>query len=300
MIRPRLSNLLLFISLVLPSISSARDIPPFVSSDWLNQNLSIPGLMIIDVRSEADYQKGHIPNAISVSTNSWAVNKNDLLHELPAESELLGLMGSIGIKEDSKIMVVGKGVSDFDRADAIRVAWTILTAGVKNVSVLDGGFPKWLNEKRPVTFERPHLQPGEYKGKVNMSVLASKKYVLGKIRKSILVDNRLPELFFGMTTEPWASKPGHIESAVNLPTPWIFQQDGLLRSQSELESMANGVIGRNKTKEIITYCGVGPYASVWSYILTELLGYKDVKVYDGSMQEWVLDPAGPITVYKWR
>jgi thiosulfate/3-mercaptopyruvate sulfurtransferase len=133
-----------------------------------------------------------------------------------------------------------------------------------------------------------------------MSALATKKYVLGKIGKSILVDNRSPDLFFGMITESWASKPGHIESAVNLPTPWIFQQDGLLRSQGELESMANGVIGRNKTKEIIAYCGVGAYASVWSYILTELLGYKDVKVYDGSMQEWVLDPVGPIAVYKWR
>ena len=103
-----------------------------------------------------------------------------------------------------------------------------------------------------------------------------------------------------MTTESWASKPGHIESAVNLPAPWIFQQDGLLRSQGELESMANGVLGKNKTKEIITYCGVGIYASVWSYILTELLGYRDVKVYDGSMQEWVMDPAGPVAIYKWH
>jgi thiosulfate/3-mercaptopyruvate sulfurtransferase len=300
MIGRRLSCLLLFVAFAIPSISSARDIPPFVSSDWLNQNLTISGLLIIDVRSGADYKKSHIPNAVSVSVNSWAVNKNGLLRELPAENDLLGLMGSIGIREDSKAVVVGKGVSDFDRADAIRVAWTILSAGVKNVSVLDGGFPKWLNEKKPATAEQSPLHPGEYRGKVNMSLLVSKKYVLGKIGKSILVDNRLPELFFGMTTESWASKPGHIESAVNLPAPWIFQQDGLLRSQSELESMANGVIGKNGSKEIIAYCGVGPYAMVWSYILTELLGYRDVKVYDGSMQEWVLDPAGPVAAYKWH
>jgi thiosulfate/3-mercaptopyruvate sulfurtransferase len=300
MVGRKLSCLLLFAAFAIPSISSARDIPPFVSSDWLNQNLTIPGLLIIDARSGADYKKSHIPNAVSVSVNSWAVNKDDLLRELPAESDLLGLMGSIGIQEDSKVVVVGKGVSDFDRADAIRVAWTILTAGVKNVSVLDGGFPKWLNEKRPVTAEQSLLQSGEYRGKVNMSALATKKYVLGKIGKSILVDSRSPELFFGMTAELWASKPGHIESAVNLPAPWVFQQDGLLRSRSELESMANGVVGRNKTKEIIAYCGAGPYASVWSYILTELLGYKSVKVYDGSMQEWVMDPAGPIAVYKWH
>jgi thiosulfate/3-mercaptopyruvate sulfurtransferase len=296
----KLFYFLLFIAFAIPSVSFARDIPPFVSSDWLGQNLTIPGLLIIDVRSATDYGKAHIPNAVNVSINLWAVNKNGLLRELPAENDLLGLMRSIGIKEDSKVVVVGKGVSDFDRADAVRVAWTILVAGVKNASVLDGGFLKWLDEKRAVTTELPQLQPGDYKGRINLSALASKKYLLSKIEKSIVVDSRLPELFFGMTTESWALKPGHIKSAANLPAPWAFQPNGLLRSQSELESMANGVIGKNKTKEIITYCGVGAYASVWSYILTELLGYKDVKVYDGSMQEWVIDPAGPITIHSWH
>ncbi len=300
MTRPRFSYLLLLIALSIPCISSARDIPPFVSSGWLNQNLAIPGLVVIDIRGEANYKKGHIPNAANAPVDSWAVNRNNLLRELPAESDLLGLMGSLGIKTDSKIVVVGKGVSDFDRADAIRVAWTILIAGIKNVSVLDGGFPRWVEEKKPITGEPPTLRSGKYEGKVNMSAVVSKKYVLNKIGKSILVDNRTPEVFFGMTTELWASKPGHIKSAVNLPAPWIFQQNGLLRSQSELEGMAFGVIGSNKAKEIIAYCGAGPYSSVWSYILTELLGYKDVKVYDGSMQEWVMDPAGPIVIYKWH
>jgi thiosulfate/3-mercaptopyruvate sulfurtransferase len=300
MIRPRLSRLLAFVLISIPSISSARDIPPFVSTDWLHQKLAAPGLIIIDVRSGADYKKDHIPNAVNVSVNSWAVNRNGLLREMPSESELLGLMGSIGISKDSEIVVVGKGMSDFDRADAIRVAWTILAAGVRNTSVLDGGFPKWLNEKKPVTIEPPAVQPDMYKGRLDSSRLASKEYVLSKIGKSILVDTRTPELFFGITTELWASKPGHIADAVNLPTPWVFQEDGLLRSRSELESMADGVIGKDKTKEIITYCGVGPYASVWSYILTELLGYQDVKVYDGSMQQWVMDPSGPVVVYTWH
>jgi thiosulfate/3-mercaptopyruvate sulfurtransferase len=300
MIRQKLFYLLLFVALAIPSISFARDIPPFVSSDWLGQNLTLPGLLIIDVRSSADYRKSHIPNAVNVSINSWAVNNNGLLRELPAEKDLIGLMSSIGIKEDSKVVVVGKGISDFDRADAIRVAWTILVTGIKNASVLDGGFPKWLDEKRPVTTEQPILKPGEYTGKIAISALATKKYVLGKLGESIIADNRLPELFFGMTTESWALKPGHIKNSVNLPAPWIFQQNGLLRNQSELESMANGAIGANKTKEIITYCGVGAYASVWSYVLTELLGYKEVKVYDGSVQEWVMDPAGPMVIHSWH
>jgi thiosulfate/3-mercaptopyruvate sulfurtransferase len=168
----------------------------------------------------------------------------------------------------------------------------------KNVAVLDGGFQKWLQEKRPATIERSALQPREYKGRIDASRLASKTYVLGKIGKSILVDNRTPELFSGMTTEPWALKPGHVKGTQNLPTPWIFQPGGLLKSQSELESMAKGVIGPDKGKEIIAYFCAGPYASDRSYILTELLGYNNVKVYDGSMQEWILDPAGPVETKK--
>jgi thiosulfate/3-mercaptopyruvate sulfurtransferase len=209
-------------------------------------------------------------------------------------------MGSLGIKENSRVVAVGKGASDFDRADAIRVAWTILISGVKNVTVLDGGFAKWLKDKKATISDQSVPSPGEYKGKVNDSAEVSKKYVLSKIGKSIIVDARTPEIYFGIDTESWAQRPGHIESAVNLPTPWVFTKEGILRNQSELESMATGVTGSNKSKECIIYCGVGSYATVWSYIMTELLGYKDVKVYDGSMQEWVMDPAGPMRLYGWR
>jgi thiosulfate/3-mercaptopyruvate sulfurtransferase len=296
MIRSRLLRLtVLFFST--NSISVARDIAPFVSVDWLEQNSTAPGLLIVDIRSAAEFKKSHIPNSFIAGLNSWTVNKNGLFLELPAERDLLVLMSSLGMNENSRVVVVGKGESDFDRADAIRIAWTILTAGIKNVSVLDGGFQKWVKDKKTTTVDQPLPSPGEYKGKINGSAASSKNYVLSRIGKSIILDARAPEVYFGITTESWAQKPGHIKSAVNLPAPWVFAKDGILRSRSELESMAKGVIGGNKSREVIVYCGVGVYATVWSYILTELLDYKNVKAYDGSMQEWVMDPVGPISVF---
>jgi len=300
MIRSRMFCFVIVLFFALPAVSSARDIAPFVSADWLDQNSSAPGLLIVDVRNASDYRKDHIPGAVSASMDSWAVNKNKLLRELPASRDLLDLMGSLGMKENSKVVVVGKGESDFDRADAIRVAWTILMAGIKNVSVLDGGYQKWIKDKKPLTANQAPPAPGEYKGKINESAAVSKQYVLSRIGKSIIVDSRTPDVFFGVTIESFAQKPGHIKGAVNLPAPWIFTKDGILRSQSELVSMANEVIGRNKSKEIIVYCGVGVYASVWSYVLTDMLGYRDVKLYDGSMQEWIMDPAGPIGIFGWH
>lgn len=299
MFSPRTFYLLLIMSLPIPAVSLARDVAPFVSTDWLEQNLSLPKLIVIDTRAPGEYRKGHIANTVNLPLSSWAVNRNGLFRELPADSDLLAIIGSAGIKEDSTVVVVGKGESDFDRADAIRVAWTLLIAGVKNASVLDGGYAKWLKEKKSASSEQTAPAAGEYSAKINQSAIVSKSYVLGRIGKSIIVDTRTPELFFGMTTEIWAPKPGHIKSAINLPTPWVFK-DGILKSINELEGMANGVIGENKSQEIIVYCGVGPYAAVWCFILTELLGYKNVKLYDGSMQEWVMDPAGPVTIFSWH
>jgi thiosulfate/3-mercaptopyruvate sulfurtransferase len=290
--------LLSFALFCAPSVFYGRDIAAFVSTDWLQQNSSLPGLIIIDTRSGADFKKGHIPNAVHAPGNLWAVDSGDLLRELPAERDLLELMGSIGISDASKIVVAGRWENDFDRADAIRIAWTILIAGIKNVSVLDGGFLKWRNEGKPVSTEPVTPRKRKYEGRIDNSVLASKEYVRGRIGKSVLVDNRTPELFSGSTTEPWALLPGHIKGAVNLPTPLVFQQDGLLRTTRELETMAKGVLEVDRAMEIITYCGVGPYASVWSYILTELLGYENVKVYNGSMQEWIMDPAGPVEIHR--
>jgi thiosulfate/3-mercaptopyruvate sulfurtransferase len=283
-----------------PDFSPAREVAPFVSADWLEQNTSDPGLVIVDIRSATEYKRRHIPNSFNAGFNSWTVNKNNLLRELPEAGDLLSLMGSLGMKGNSRVVVVGNGESDFDRADAIRVAWTIMNAGIKNVSVLDGGIQNWLKNKKAATAELSTPAPGEYYGKIDQSAVVSKQYVQSRIGKSAIVDARTPDVFFGVATESFAPKPGHIKSAVNLPAPWAFTNAGLLRSREELESIANGVIGGNKSKPVIVYCGVGVFASVWSYILTEVLDYKDVKVYDGSMQEWIMDPIGPIDVYIWK
>jgi thiosulfate/3-mercaptopyruvate sulfurtransferase len=290
--------LFLMILVILPSACNAREISPFISTDWPEKNIKNPGVMIIDIREDEEYQKGHIPGAINVSVNSWAVEKNGLVREVPDEKDLIELLGSIGVKADSKVIVAGRGINDFDRADAIRVAWTILIAGIKDVSVLDGGYIKWLNEKRAVTIDPPVIKPEKFCGKIDTSSLVSKAYVLNKISKTVIVDNRTHEVYSGAKTEPWAPKAGHIKGAVNLPAPNVFKKDGLLKDKSELADMAKKVIGDDRDKEIILYCGAGPFSSVWSYIMTEELGYTNIKVYDGSMQEWIMEPAGPVEINK--
>jgi thiosulfate/3-mercaptopyruvate sulfurtransferase len=275
----------------------SRDIAPIVSTDWLEQNLGNSNCIILDIRSAEQYKKGHIPGSISAPLSLWTVNANNLTLELPSEQALADLLGKLGISADSaaSVVVVNRVETDFSRADPMRVAWTCMIAGVKNVSVLDGGYTKWTRENRPKSADATIPKPVVFAGSLNRSWLASKNYVLGKIGKSTIADNRVPEDYFGIT-----SKPGHIKSAVNLPTPWVFASDGALKSEADLRAMAIGVLGANTSKEVIVYCGVGGFASTWWYLLTQLFGYKNVKLYDGSFEEWAKDPNAPMVTYRWH
>ncbi len=291
-----------FLALVaaVPAFGVTREISPFVSTDWLEQNLNNPRLAIVDIRKAEEYKDGHIPGAVNSPFGSWIIEKNKLLLELPADSDLLALIGGLGIKPNSLVVVVSTADNDYSRADATRVAWTMITAGLKDLAVLNGGYAKWLKEKKNVSTEPVVPKAEEYKAKVNRAVVASKAYVMNKIGKSTIVDNRDANVYFGVATEPFAPRPGHIKSAVNLPTPWVYTKEGTLLSADDIAKMAANVIGKDKSKEVIVYCGVGGYCSTWWFLSTQMLGYKNVKFYDGAAQEWAADPKDPMTVYSWR
>jgi thiosulfate/3-mercaptopyruvate sulfurtransferase len=272
-----------------------RDFPAIAAPEWLANNLGNARLAVIDIRTVDQYRKGHIPGSINVPLSSWAVNRSGLSCELPAQDVLRDLIGKAGLDADSCPVIVNRSDTDFSRADPMRVAWTCAVAGLKNVSVLDGGYNRWLKDIKSTSTEEVLPKPVAYTGNINTALVASKEYVRVKIGKSTLVDARIPEDYFGIT-----KKPGHIRSAVNLPTPWVFTADGIFRKQDDLRAMAEGVLGTNKKREIIVYCGVGGYAAAWWFVLTKVLGFGDVKVYDGSIEEWLKDPADPVSAYTWH
>ena len=293
--------LLISFIFLLPLFASGRDIAPVVSTDWLEKNLTNPKIVMVDIRKVEEYKQGHIPNAVNLFLGSWAIKKKGLDLELPENDDLFNLIGSAGITEDSFVVVINKTDTDFDRVDATRVAWTIIYGGVENVAILDGGYNKWLQEKKPVSIEMAKPNAVIYKGKVNKAEgPVSKEYVLSKIGKSSIVDARAPDAYFGVSKAPYAEKAGHIQGAVNLPSQWIFTKEGTVKGKEELSAMVAVVIGKDASKEIILYCGVGGNGSGWWFILKEVLGYKDVKLYDGSFQEWSKDPNAPVNRFSWH
>jgi thiosulfate/3-mercaptopyruvate sulfurtransferase len=289
--KTRISVIVLFVCIMfLPLVSSARDVVPIVDTTWLEQNLNNPKVIIVDIRKVWDYRAGHIPNVISVFYGSWAIKNEVLRNELPANDDLFDAIGWAGIRSDSIVVLVGKA----DASDDItRVAWTLKYAGIQNVSILDGGFDKWIADKKTVSTDpvRPMSKP--YRAKVNEDLFVTKDYVMKAIGKATIVDVREPDYFNGVKKKNFVTKAGHIAKAVNLPISQAYKQDGIFKDKAELMNTASAVVSKDTTKEIITYCDTGKASTTWSFLLTELMGYKNVTVYDGSAEEWTKDPQAP-------
>jgi thiosulfate/3-mercaptopyruvate sulfurtransferase len=285
-----------------------RAISPIVSTDWLEKNIDDPKLIIIDIRLGEEYAAGHIPNAINIPfpdavenpSSQWFVERDGLLLEVPEEADLFHTIGAAGIRGDSLVVVVPKPQFPHPLVDATRVADTLMYAGVKNVAVLDGGYDKWAVEARPVSFDVVEPTPVAYTGTIDETMFVTKEYVQKKIGQVIIIDTREPLEYFGGSMRPLWVRAGHIPTAKCLPTLWIWHEDKTYRSTDELREMARGVLGTDLSRETIIYCGVGGFSSAWYFVLKEVLGYKDVKIYHGSAQEWTRDPAAPLVSYRWE
>jgi thiosulfate/3-mercaptopyruvate sulfurtransferase len=286
--------LVLFFFLVLPYCGSARDIAPVVSTDWLEENLTKPGLTILDVRKVEEYRTGHIANALNSYYGAWAYKKGELYSEIPDTDDLNDIIGSMGIDWDSWVVVVGKTDTPRESYQCSRVACTLQYAGLVNVALLDGGMNKWVRDKKPLSTTVVRAKEKPFAGRYKKDKFADKDYVRSRLGKIVLLDVREADLFTGKKKLDCIAKPGHMPGAVNLPTSCAFNDDGTFKSKDELAVIAESVAGKDRAKEIVTYCDTGQCCPTWSYLMREILGYSNIRIYDGSMQEWTQDPQNPV------
>lgn len=297
----------------------ARTIDPIVSTDWLYANIDLAGLVILDIRSADDYAAAHIPNAINeplvnIFDTKWLVSDFEgLWLEVPETEALFQTIGDLGITGESLVVIVtapNPGEPPFyGFCNATRVADTLIYAGVKDVAVLDGGYPKWVVDGLPITSVIPPVTPVPYEGEVNEAMFVSIDYVLRHLWKADIIDARDADVYYGVTIEmPFAPEAGHIPNAASLPGPWVWDlnPDGTYtyKDPETLGAMASGVIRKpwgyrgHWDRAKIVYCGVGGYASIWWYVLTQVLEYKNVRFYDGAAQEWIME-GYQMVPYRW-
>lgn len=262
-----------------------------VSTEWLSENLTDPKLRIIESNEDQLlYSSGHIPGALEID---WARDLNDPKSRdyINADS-FSSLLSKLGIGNDSTVIMYG----DKNNWWACYTFWVFKLFGHEDVRILDGGRLAWLNEGRKMTKDKPCYPETKYvaKARDDKTFRAFREEVLLHSKmKGQLVDVRSPEEYRGerlhMEGYPneGALRGGHIPGAKSMPwSKAVDPKTGRFLPVEELRSLYIDQLGFDPSKPTITYCRIGERSSLTWFVLYYLLGFKDVKNYDGSWTEW--------------
>jgi thiosulfate/3-mercaptopyruvate sulfurtransferase len=260
-----------------------------VSTDWVAQNLNTPGLRLVEVDVDTTaYQQGHIPGAVGWN---WQTQLQDnVRRDLVEKSALENLLRESGISDHTTILLYGDNNNWF----AAYAFWQLKYYGHKDVRLINGGRKKWIAEGRLITTEPTHLNEGSYRAAGPDESLRARKEdvsaILQNRRHGQLVDVRSADEFTGKILAPpglseTAQRAGHIPGAQNIPWAQAANEDGTFKSFDELKRLyeSKGISGK---EAVIAYCRIGERSSHTWFVLKYLLGYKDVRNYDGSWTEW--------------
>jgi thiosulfate/3-mercaptopyruvate sulfurtransferase len=261
-----------------------------VETDWLEQHLNDPGVRIIEVDEDTSaYEKGHVPGAVM-----W--NWNTDLHapvgrDYVDQAGLSRLLSGAGVGPDDTVILYGGNNNWF----AAYAYWLMKYLGFDNVKLLNGGRKKWELESRELTQDVRDYEASNYQvsGEVRPGIRAFRDEVLGKVEQGggSFVDVRSPEEYRGEKLAPdhlpqeQSQVPGHIPGAANIPWSKAANDDGTFKSADELKALYEGA-GVTSGTGVIAYCRIGERSSHTWFVLVELLGYGDVKNYDGSWTEY--------------
>jgi len=259
-----------------------------VDTASLEGRLDDPRLRIVEVDEDVTaYEKGHIPGAIAWD---WNVDlKAELRRDFIDQAGLTALLRAGGVNGDTTLVLYGGNNNWF----AAYAYWLLKYLGFDSVKLLDGGRKRWELESRTLTDEVPTFPPGNasVSASVRSELRAFRNQVLSRIGHAAYVDVRSPEEYRGELLAPphlpqeQAQVPGHIPGAASITWSKAANDDGTFRSADDLRMLYQDA-GITPDLEVITYCRIGERSSHTWFVLHELLGYPDVKNYDGSWTEY--------------
>ena len=273
-----------------PKIQSYAHPERLVTTQWLEDHLGTPGLVVAE--SDEDvllYDTGHIPGAVKID---WHTDLNDPLTRDYVDAEAFAaLMSAKGITPDTTIVFYG----DQNNWWAAYALWVTSLFGHADVRLLDGGRKKWIDEGRATTTDVPAPANADYPvtARDDSVIRAYREQVLAHIGNGPLVDVRSPGEFSGellhMADYPQegALRGGHIPTAKNVP--WrraADENDGTFLPVDQLKAIYQDEIGLTPQDDVVAYCRIGERSSHTWFVLTHLLGFDNVRNYDGSWVEW--------------
>jgi len=263
--------------------------PILVTTQWVADNLDNPAIRIVEVSVETSlYDTEHIPGAVNFS---WTTQLQDpIRRDIITEESFERLLSQSGIIPDTHVILYGDNNNWF----AAYALWIFKYYGHETVSLMDGGLKKWKLENRSMTAVVPRYEPAGYRiRKINAEYRADRAYIEARLGEKhfLMVDVRSPAEYKGEIIAPpgmseTAQRAGHIPGAANIPWSQAVAEDGTYKPRAELEKLYGDKDIHGNGNEIITYCRIGERSSHTWVVLKYILGYENVRNYDGSWTEW--------------
>jgi thiosulfate/3-mercaptopyruvate sulfurtransferase len=255
-----------------------------VSTAWLAGHLQDPNLVILSIGQKAEYVQGHIPGALYLEYADTRLARSpvNLTFELPPVANLVEVFGKLGVTNESHIVLY---FSQDMVSQTTRVFLTLDALGLgSQTSILDGGFPVWQSEGRPVSTERRLVVRGKLEPCPQNDVITGVDYVRANLHRSgvAIVDARDLEYYTGAKHAD-GKRAGHIPGARGLTYSTLLDESGKFRPPDVLAAMFRDA-GIQPGDRVVAYCHIGQQATVVYYV-ARYLGY-DARLYDGSWEDW--------------
>jgi thiosulfate/3-mercaptopyruvate sulfurtransferase len=282
--------------------AGAEAVTPLVDVAWLLENNGRVDLVVLDVRneldggSEAGYRAGHVPGAVysNYLKSGWRTERDGVPAQLPLVATLEALIGELGIGNESHVVIVAAGSGTLDMASATRVYWTFKVLGHDRVSILDGGYRAYTADPaNPVEIGWVTPLPNIFSADFRPELIADRAAVAAAAAAGgLLVDNRPREYFLGRKQHSWATRAGTIPGAVWLPDSSFLDREGRFVRAERLEELLRRTgLSTAGEEQIIVFCNTGHWSTLGWFAQSEILGRKNVRVYDGSMVDWTAETA---------
>ena len=277
-----------------PPLTEYTNPDALVDTAWVQEHLADPNVRLLAISGKReDYDAGHLTNAIYVNLSEDMTNPQDSTRgQILTQDALSALMSRLGVANEDTVVV-------YDNSNnllAARAYWALKYYQHADVRLYNGGTKKWTADGNALSTEAPAALPATtyVAGEADPAIRTTSEYVLSKLDDSsvVLCDARNAEEFAG--TDVRSARGGHIPGAINID--WVQAvngETGTFREAAALQALYEKA-GFAKDKEIITYCQTGVRGAHTWFVLTQLLGYPNVRNYDGYWEEWGNDAAKPI------
>lgn len=269
---------------------------PLVEPAELAAKLNDPAVRIVDVRDgrneagKTPYELGHLPGAVHAPYSQWRGPKENP-GALPDAARLTQLIQRLGLDRDTEAVLVYEGKDATDFGSAARVYFTLKAAGLSKLSILNGGMKAWRAAGKPVTTDVASVKPSGYVASLDERMIATRQEVEQAVkgRTATLIDARPPAFFQGETRHAAAKVPGTIEGAKNVShSVWFGKDSSALLPADEIRRIAqsNGIVPAPQGSQTVSFCNTGHWASTNWFVLSEVLGDRNVAMYPDSMVDW--------------